>query len=218
MSSLYTNKGLYNGYKKNHKEREALDYYATAPQEVLNILQTLSLNMDNSTILEPCVGGGHMLLGIQKYLEKCNYKSHIIATDIQDRRCSAQGVELQYRLDFLDDYYPYDKVDFVIMNPPYSTIEPFVLRGLEIATKGLLVLARLQFLESQGRYEKIFKIAPPSQIWVYVDRISCYKNGDFSIKDNSAQAYAWFYWNILEHDRDTKMNWIRRSEEIVDFS
>lgn len=36
---LYSKKGLYAGYKKNHKEREALDYYATPPQEVTNILE-----------------------------------------------------------------------------------------------------------------------------------------------------------------------------------
>lgn len=50
--------------------------------------------------------------------------------------------------DFLSDDYPYDKADYVIMNPPYSTIEPFTLRGLEIAQKGLLLLGRLQYLES----------------------------------------------------------------------
>lgn len=37
----YTNKGLYNGYKKNSKEREELDYYATPPVEVTNILNQL---------------------------------------------------------------------------------------------------------------------------------------------------------------------------------
>jgi hypothetical protein len=32
----YSKKGLYTGYDKNHKEREALDYYATPPKEVKN--------------------------------------------------------------------------------------------------------------------------------------------------------------------------------------
>ena len=34
----YSNKGLYNAYKKNNKEREENDYYATPTREVENIL------------------------------------------------------------------------------------------------------------------------------------------------------------------------------------
>ena len=57
------------------------------------------------------------------------------------------------------------------MNPPYSVIEPFVIRSLEIAEKGIIMLARLQFLEGAGRYEKILKETPPTDVYVYVDRI-----------------------------------------------
>ena len=38
----YTTKGLYNGYDKNHKERDKTDYYATPTDEVVNILKTLN--------------------------------------------------------------------------------------------------------------------------------------------------------------------------------
>ena len=34
----YTVKGLYNSYDRKHKERDALDYYATPIEEVTNIL------------------------------------------------------------------------------------------------------------------------------------------------------------------------------------
>jgi hypothetical protein len=37
----YTNKGLYNAYKKNNKERAEGDYYATPTAEVTNVLETL---------------------------------------------------------------------------------------------------------------------------------------------------------------------------------
>ena len=40
----YTNKGLYNAYKKNNKEREEKDYYATPTVEVFNILDTLGFD------------------------------------------------------------------------------------------------------------------------------------------------------------------------------
>lgn len=97
------------------------------------------------------------------------------------------------------------------MNPPYATIEPFVIRGLEIAQKGLLVLGRLQFLEGKGRYEAILKDNPPTDTYVYVDRIKCYKNGDFSDAESSAQAYAWFYWDKTKADKTPTLHWIRRA-------
>lgn len=51
----YSKKGLYAGYDKNHKEREALDYYATPPAEVENILWQLKYDRnENWDILEPC--------------------------------------------------------------------------------------------------------------------------------------------------------------------
>lgn len=65
----YHTKGLYNTYKKNNKERDALDYYATPPEEVTNILNVLNLDLSCSYILEPCSGGGHM---VKEYLTILN--------------------------------------------------------------------------------------------------------------------------------------------------
>lgn len=230
----YNKLGLYNSYDKNHKERDALDYYATPPEEVLNILRQIDINFSNKTILEPCVGGGHMLESIFEYLvddveiSGAAIPKKIIATDIKDRGAKEycwrdfpkdmpkENDELftfQYGLDFLADDYPYNSVDYIIMNPPYSIIEPFTIRALEIAEKGMLMLARLQFLEGKGRYENILSENPPTDVYVYVDRIKCYKNGDFSQTESSAQAYAWFYWDKTKEDKETKLHWIRRVED-----
>lgn len=212
----YTNKGLYNKYKKNNKEREALDYYSTPTEEVTNVMLTAGILLDDKTILEPCVGGGHMLEGILKYEQIIwpQTPNKIIATDIQDRGYRTPGVEFQYgeHCDFLSDDYPIEKADLIIMNPPYATIEPFVIRALEIAPE-VLMLGRTQFLESESRYENIFKNNPPDKIFQYVDRIQCYKNGDTSITGSSAQAYAWFYWNRNQTYGGTYLNWLRRSDK-----
>lgn len=53
----YTVKGLYNSYDRKHKERDALDYYATPIEEVTNILNHIKLDLSNRVILEPCCGG-----------------------------------------------------------------------------------------------------------------------------------------------------------------
>ena len=208
----YSKKGLYSAYDKNHKERQKEDYYATPTTEVFNILDTMGLIISkDETVLEPSCGGGHMLKGIE-----LASLGKIIGTDLHDRGFRDERFELTYGLDYLSDDYPYDEADYVIMNPPFKLIEPFVIRSLEIAKKGVLMLGRLQFLEGEGRYNNIFADYAPTDVWVYVDRVACYKDGDFSIKPDSIQAYAWFYWDkkkMQQENYTTELKWIRRADK-----
>ena len=214
---LYNKKGLYTGYDKNNKERDALDYYSTPTEEVENILNTIKLPLDNMTVLEPCCGGGHMVEGIQNYGKSNSLNINIIATDVQ-KRSENLSFKTGHEYDFLKKEYPYsENIDYIIMNPPFATIEPFTIKALEIAEKGVLLLGRLQFLEGEKRFNKIFKDYPPTDVYVYVDRIACFKNGDIKQKMASAQAYAWFYFNIQEMEKnnyETKIHWIRRQDKI----
>lgn len=213
----YSKKGLYSGYDKNHKEREALDYYATPIQEVVNILEVTGIDLKNKCVLEPCCGGGHMVEGILQY----EPKAHIIATDIQNREnqfltdhVNTYGVTYHHGndWDFLNENYSCDNVEYTIMNPPFSLLIPFVRHAVDITKTGVLMLGKLQFLETQGRYNEIFKTMPPSDIYGYIDRIACYKGGDFSIKPSGIEAYAWYYFDIEKiksgKQYDTKYHWL----------
>lgn len=213
----YTNKGLYNAYDKNHKERDKLDYYATPTVEVENILDELNIDFISQSVLEPCVGGGHMAEGIENYIYKNGYieKVRLIGTDIRDRGYRNDIWDLEYGLDFFADDYPYDEADWVIMNPPYGVIEPFTIRALDIAKKGVIMLGRLQFLEGEGRFEKILQFNPPSDVYVYVDRIQCWKDG-LKPEGSSAQAYAWFVWDRKKNNEylvEPRVHWIRRADK-----
>ena len=207
----YTNKGLLNGYKKNNKERAELDYYATPTAEVKNFLDYTGYNFDGLSILEPCVGGGHMANGIKSYLDENGYKAKLIGSDVIDRGFTDPAWTLHYGLtyDFLDDDYPVDKADVVIMNPPFATLEPFIIRGLEIAQNMLVVFCRLQAVESKDRYEHIFAEHPFSKCIVYVDRVQCWKNG-VKPAGTSAQAYCWLVWD-KDYDGPPTLDWIRRA-------
>lgn len=206
----YSTRGLYAAYDRNQKERQKEDYYATPPAEVENILKQLNIDFSNDTILEPCCGGGHMVDGILKYQKP----KKLIATDIKDRgyHSNENFVQTEYELDYMSDEYPYDKADWIIMNPPFKLIEPFCIRSLEIAKKGIVMFGRLQFLEGQGRYENILKNNPPSDIYVYVDRVVCYKDGDFSLPPSGIQAYAWYVWRTEEEVSTPRLHWIRRAQ------
>lgn len=215
----YTNKGLYNKYDKNHKERNKLDYYATPTVEVINILEEIEPNFINKSILEPCIGGGHMANGIEEYIYKQGYieKVQLIGTDIRNRGYENDIWELYCgpEYDFFSDDYPFDDVDWIVMNPPYSVIEPFTIRALEIAKKGVIMLARLQFLEGEGRFDNILQYNPPTDVYVYVDRIQCWKDG-LKPEGSSAQAYAWFVWDREKNNEylvEPRVHWIRRVDK-----
>ena len=216
----YNKKGMYAGYDKKNKEREALDYYSTPTQEVTNILEILNIDFDNNNILEPSAGGGHMLKAIYDYVEDKNFHCGIFASDIKDRGNileNKMSIFTGKEYDFLTDEYPLsENIDYIIMNPPYSVIEPFTMKALGIANKGVLMLARLQFLEGEKRYEKILKDCPPTDVYIYVDRIACYKNGNDKEKMASAQAYAWFYLDFEKELNETKIHWIRRKDKAGD--
>lgn len=210
----YTNNGLLNGYKKNNKEREELDYYATPTAEVKNILDALGYDFSGQTILEPCVGGGHMIAGIQKYLDENNQTpAQCYGTDFKDRGFRSTKWALQYDVDTLADDYPINEADVVIMNPPYATIEPFLIRALEIAQDKLIVLCRAQVLEAAGRFEKVFKDNPPNYIYGYIERIQCWKGGD-KPSGTSAQMYAWLVWDKSKPVGEGPVwHWLHRSGE-----
>ena len=215
----YTKNGLLNGYKKNNKERAELDYYATPTAEVENILDTLHYDFTGASILEPCIGGGHMLDGIIRYLDQHGQTpKSIIGTEWADRGYRNDRCNITYGLDFLDDDYPCEKADVIIMNPPYATLEPFLIRALEIAQEKIIVLCRTQVLEGASRYKNIFQTNPPDEIYQYIDRIQCWKNGK-KPTGSSAQAYCWLIWKDISETSDLtrafikpQLNWIHRAD------
>ena len=199
--------GGYAAYDKNNKEREADDFYSTPTVEVVNILKTIKPDLKKKVILEPGCGDGSMIRGILEYEPDC----HILGIDIKDRRVGEFSSNVQFLFGEDGDYLcnrNFDGVDWVIMNPPFSLNVPFVDKSLHIAKNGVIMFNRLKFIESKGRYEKIFRYNPPTTIYGYVDRVSCLKNG----KEPSAaiEANAWFYWDKAIKS-DTIFKWIRRA-------
>ena len=209
---LYGLKGSYAGYDKNNKEREALDYYATPPEEIKNFLTKFynkTEELEHKTILEPSCGGGHMVLGLSEFYKNSN----IIATDIKNRDKIDKEFNDNVKFfsgadyDFLSTNYPIKEADIVMMNPPFKIGEAFVLHALEITKEYLFVFEKTKFVESINRYNNLFKNFPPSYIYQYIDRVTCGKNGIFS-KESGVEAYAWFVWDLKNYDKKTYFDWI----------
>ncbi|HEX3665766.1 MAG TPA: hypothetical protein VHU23_11095 [Rhizomicrobium sp.] len=95
--------------------------------------------------------------------------------------------------DFLTYPYEANAVDWVITNPPFRLAEDFVLRSLKIARHGVAILARTVFLESVGRYNRIFLSSPPTKFAQFVERVPMVK-GRLDGKATTATGYAWLVW------------------------
>ena len=135
----------------NHteEEREVNDYYATSPIAIDLLKKKIDLPRQ---ILEPACGTGCLS-------ERLTELGHEVKSyDLIDRGYG----EVQ---DFFKMTKPPFKGDFAIVtNPPYKYATEFVLHSLELAPEGSLVCLFLKttFLESKGRYEKIFRNYPPT--------------------------------------------------------
>ena len=55
------------------------------------------------------------------------------------------------------------------------------------------LLARTVFLESVGRFGRLFNITPPSKVAQFTERVPMVK-GRLDKKASTATGYAWFVW------------------------
>jgi hypothetical protein len=56
-------------------------------------------------------------------------------------------------------------------NPPFALACEFALRALELASEGVAMLVRTQWIEGIGRYEKLFRDRPPTVYAPFVERV-----------------------------------------------
>lgn len=182
----------------NHckEEREINDYYATDPKAIDELLKYESFNKN---IWECACGEGHLS---KKLIE---YGYNVLSTDLVNRGYG----EVNEDTDFLNGkYYTHTKFDGdIITNPPYKYCTEFILTALNKIPIGnkVAMFLKLQTLEGQDRYKKIFSKHPPKSVYVFVKRIQCAKNGEF--KGTSAVCYAWFVWE-KGYTGNTILKWI----------
>lgn len=170
----------------NHSEgeRQEHDYYATDPEAVEALLQRERFN---PYVWECACGEGH----ISEVLKAHGYK--VKSSDLYDR-----GYEGTKIIDFLTvrkEDIDHDFSRDIITNPPYKYAKEFVEKALEISMDStkIAMLLKLTFLEGKNRKE-LFDRYKPKTIYVFGNRIDCWKNGIKPEKPQKAVCYAWFVW------------------------
>jgi hypothetical protein len=132
------------------------------------------------TAWEPACGEGHMAEPLREYFR------HVVATDIKDYGYG------DYQLNFLDSGLT-NNADWIITNPPFNDSADFVLKALKLAGTGVAMFVRLAWLESVGRYEKIFRDHPPTLISFFAERVPLHK-GRWEEDGTTMTAYIWLVW------------------------
>lgn len=184
-------------YHTNY-ERQNEDYYSTDPLAIDYLLQHESF--DNH-IWECACGNGNL----SERLKEHGY--NVYSTDLINRgygdglvdflKCGDNFKTLGWDCGFCGD---------IITNPPYKYATEFVLKALELSNRKVAMFLKIQFLESQKRYDRIFSKFPPKKVLPFVKRIDCWRNDDRSLK-GSTVLYAWFVWD-KEYNGKTVIEWI----------
>lgn len=162
--------------------RDSADDFPTPPWATRGLIEHV-LDKDalgSMSCLEPACGAGHMAKVLKEYFKEveCADAYRYGYADIRD---------------FLTFPYETNAADWVITNPPFRLAEEFVIRALDIARRGVAILARSVFLESVGRYRGIFRECPPSKFAQFVERVPMVK-GRLDMKATTATGYAWMVW------------------------
>lgn len=100
----------------------------------------------------------------------------------------------------------------IITNPPYKLANDFVLHAMSILPVGgkLALLLRVQFLEGQIRYDKVYANHPVKTVYVFSFRLPRMHRFLFSGKaSTSTLAFAWFVWE-KGFKGDTVVKWITK--------
>ena len=146
-----------------------------------------------ATCLEPACGRGHMSSALAEYF------SSVESSDVFDYGYGKVA-------DFLKTKHEDDSFDWVITNPPFRLAEEFIIRSLKIARHGVAMLARTVFIESVGRYERLFQQNRPSQFAQFTERVPMVK-GRVDKKVSTATGYAWLVWE-KERTGRSELVWV----------
>ena len=179
------------------EDKNSLDDFPTPPWATRALIEHILCEhkpvLSSLTCLEPACGAGHMAKVLKEYF------GQVRASDVHD-----------YGYGVVRDFLAYpceaNAWDWVITNPPFRLGEQFVLRSLNVARKGVAILARTVFIESVGRYEAIFRNSPPTKFAQFAERVPMVK-GRLDKKATTATGYAWLVWE-KENTSTQRLTWV----------
>lgn len=177
---------------QRHEAHDSLEHFPS-PRWCTRALCEHVIDIRGADVWEPACAEGHMAEALKEYARS------VLASDVHDYGYGA----------FLDFLWPGDapRADFIVTNPPFRLAEQFITRALGLADHGVAMLVRTVFLESVGRYERLFTTTPPQIVAQFVERVPMVK-GRVDRHASTATSYCWLVWRTDRHFGETKLVWI----------
>lgn len=183
------------------------DFFPTPPWATRAILREMSryaLMHRDMRVLDPCAGQGHMTRVLGEVF------GEVHALDIE-RYPAPVWPGLIHQADFLtipfEAVVPGGRVDWTVMNPPFTGLLPFIQKALSVSTVGVAALMRMQALEGRKRYEDLWTKLVPTFVCPFVERVPMHK-GRLDPKGSTATAYVWVVWAPTLGLKGTRLRWI----------
>ena len=182
--------------QQRHEPHDSLDDFPTPCWATRALIEhVIGDCWQNYRVDEPACNRGYMARPLAEYFHAVN------ASDIHD---------YGFGYDVRDYLYPgsnQPKADWTITNPPFKLAEQFIEMARDRSTVGVAMFVRSAFLESIGRYERLFNVNPPSIIAQFSERVVLHK-GHVTKTGSTATAYCWLVWNKCDSDNKTRFTWI----------
>ena len=173
--------------------RDSLDNFPTPPWATRALLEhIIQQDVSKQTCLEPACGAGHMSRPLDEYF------SSVQRSDIAD-----------YGFGEVKDFFDYEaneRWDWIITNPPFRLAEGFIEKALAQTNVGAAFLVRTTFIESVGRYRRLFEKRPPSIFAQFVERVPMVK-GRLDPAASTATGYCWLVW-LQNFNASPSLAWI----------
>ncbi len=175
---------------------DSLDDFPTPPWATRALVEHVisdPVNDASLSVMEPACGRGYMSQALAEYF------GSVASSDIHEYGFAETR-------DFLGPTHAAASVDWIITNPPFRLAEDFINCSLPIARIGVAMLVRTVFLESIGRYERLFSASPPTIVAQFSERVPMVK-GRVDRKASTATGYAWLVWRHGQSDA-ARLTWI----------
>jgi hypothetical protein len=177
--------------------KDSLDDFPTPPWATRALIEHVIGTKDelkSMSCLEPACGAGHMAKVLREYFAEV--------------RCSdVHGYGYGEVADFARTPHEAQSVDWVITNPPFRLAEDFILKSLSVARRGVAMLTRTVFIESVGRYERLFRHTPPTKFAQFTERVPMVK-GRLDRKASTATGYGWIVWEKGKRASAPALVWV----------
>ncbi len=162
---------------------KSLDYFPTPPWATRAFVQHVALPVlgfvATTTVWEPACGEGHMAAVLTDHFD-------VYASDAFNYGYGPVG-------DFLMlDMQPPVRPDWIVTNPPFNRGIDFARLALNVASQGVCLLVRPQWLHSVGRF-RLFEEAPPTLVAWYAERVPMHR-GRWEPDGSTLTDYCWVCW------------------------